>query len=138
VLAIIILPILFYIPKFFEVRSHSIMWPHLEKIDCRTYVRFRLDSESTLFSSSQISTLFSDNRTIEDLSSSSQNLSVENLPLFYEECSKFNFRYKRYKNEEKKDTKTYLKIGRREERNKKFGNIRNIICRYFRNLSVVV
>ena len=97
VLAIIILPILFYIPKFFEVRSHSIMWPYIEKVECRDYVRFRWplvdQNSSSLFENNGNKT--GENSTNFDYDASersSNNLSLTNLPQFHAECSNFNFR----------------------------------------------
>ncbi len=92
VLAIIILPILFYIPKFFEVRSQSVMWSYQEKIQCRDFVQFYLANQEN---PARNSTIFAEirNSSTESIELfDSANDSAENLPQYYAECSKFNFR----------------------------------------------
>ena len=41
--ALVMLPILFYIPKFFEVRAKEVIFPHQIIINCTEYVEFRGD-----------------------------------------------------------------------------------------------
>ncbi len=40
-LALVLLPILFYIPKFFEVRAREVILSYQAIIDCTGYVEFR-------------------------------------------------------------------------------------------------
>ena len=41
VLAVVVVPVLFYVPKFFEVRSQEVVIPYQVTINCTDYVRFR-------------------------------------------------------------------------------------------------
>jgi hypothetical protein len=45
---------------------------------------------------------------------------------------------KKRKRQKHKDRQKHRSMGKSAERNKKSGNIRNVICRYSRNLSAVV
>lgn len=86
--AIVILPIMFYIPKFFEVRSHSVMWPHNERINCKNFVLVQL----------QLSEIDNGNNAIVNKSglivetSDSSLKDFENITNYHQDCPKFNYR----------------------------------------------
>jgi hypothetical protein len=88
-MGIVVLPVMFYIPKFFEVRSHSVMWPHNERINCKNFVHIQLQLNEMQLESYQDPS----NKSAYGLPSSTFNLlNIENVTKYHKDCATFNFR----------------------------------------------
>lgn len=94
-MGIVFLPIMFYIPKFFEVRSHSVIWPYNEQINCNNFVHIQLQLNEMLVEELQDPSMLSaTNKSNIDISKPSLDLvDFENITRYHQDCAKFNYRF---------------------------------------------